>query len=227
MSTTERAERRRSGKQSPAEPRSWEDVNQRLAYLGELERQIQALRDRFEQKVAVLQQQLLEASQPLAVERERLQDQIERFYWAHRREVLAEGRKSVELPFGRLGSRLSRSLVVEDAAAAQQWLEAQGLGCFLRTRTEIDREAVRATFLSTNGSGNGQSSAVLACPMIHLQETEQFWYEVKSGGLGGNHQTGREGATSNNSRGRFREATPGNASARAIREGGIHDRVIQ
>jgi len=227
MSTTERTRRGRSGKQTPAEPRSWDEVNQRLAYLGEMERQIRALRDQFEQKVAVLKQQWIEASQPVESERKRLQDQIERFYWAHRREVLAEGRKSVELPFGRLGSRLSRSVVVEDAAAAQQWLEAQGLDRFLRARTEIDREADRATFLSTNGSGNGQSSAVLACPMIHLQETEQFWYEVKSGGLGANHQTGREGATSNNSRGRVREATPGNASARAIREGGCHDRVIQ
>src|ERR1035437_4605633 len=50
-----------SAKRSPEELRSWEQVNQRLASLGEAERQIRSLRDQFEQNVAVLKQQWLEA----------------------------------------------------------------------------------------------------------------------------------------------------------------------
>ncbi|MBI4465147.1 MAG: host-nuclease inhibitor Gam family protein [Acidobacteria bacterium] len=157
MSATEHTRRGRSGKQSPAEPRSWEEVNQRLAYLGEMERQIRALRDQFEQKVAVLKQQWIEASQPVESERERMQDQIERFYWAHRDEVLAAGRKSVELPFGRLGTRRSRSLLVEDSATVQRWLAANGLDRYLRTRTEIDREALRSALLAEDASANGEA----------------------------------------------------------------------
>ncbi len=89
MNITEQGKRARSGKDFPAEPRSWEEINQRLACLGEAERQIRALRDQFEQKVAVLKQEWLEASQPVTLEQERLEDQIERFYWARRDEVLA------------------------------------------------------------------------------------------------------------------------------------------
>lgn len=177
MSRAKRSGRGRSGKQSPAEPRNWEEVNQRLAYLGEAERQIRALRDQFQQKVAVLQQQWLEASQPVERERESLQHQIERFYWAHRAEVLVAGRKSVELAFGRLGSRRSRSVVVEDAAAAEQWLAAHGFQRYLRSRTEIDREALRSTLLAGNGAG-GEAAALLACPAVRLRDAEEFWYEV-------------------------------------------------
>lgn len=170
-----RSTRRRSGKLSSPEPRTWDDVNQRLGYLGEVDRQLRVLRDDFEQKVAVLKQQWLEASRPLEKERDRVQRQIERFYWAHREELLAQGRKSVELAFGRLGARLSRSVVVEDAALAQQWLEAHGLEHFLRTRTEVDREAIRSTLLAASGFGTAVSHALMACPAIRFEETEQFW----------------------------------------------------
>jgi phage host-nuclease inhibitor protein Gam len=175
---TGRTTRRRSGAHSAPEPRTWEEVNERLGYLGEVERQFRALRDEFEQKVAVLKQQWLEASRPVERERDRIQEQIERFFWSRRDELAAEGRKSVELAFGRLGSRLSRSVVVEDAGLAQQWLEAHGLERFLRTRTEVDREAIRSTLLAAAGFGTAESHALLACPAIHFQETEQFWYAL-------------------------------------------------
>ena len=115
-----------SAKRSPEELRSWEQVNQRLASLGEAERQIRSLRDQFEQKVAVLKQQWLEGSHPVLRDKEKIECQIERFFWAHRDEVLACGRKSVDLVFGRLGSRHSRSVVVRDAAAAMEWLRDNG-----------------------------------------------------------------------------------------------------
>ena len=78
-----------SAKPSPEDLRSWEQVNQRLASLGEAERQIRSLQDQFEQKVAVLKQQWLEASHPVVRDKEKIEGQIERFYWAHRDEVLA------------------------------------------------------------------------------------------------------------------------------------------
>lgn len=170
--------RTKSAKSSPTQPRSWEDINQRLGYLGEMERQIRALRDQFDQKVAVLKHQWLEASQPVVVEKEKLEEQMECFYWAHRDEVLAQGRKSVELAFGRLGSRRSRSLSVENAAAALQWLSHHGFDRYLRVRNEIDREALRSALLSGNGDGKEASAELLRCPGIRLRDEEEFWYEA-------------------------------------------------
>src|SRR5690242_7080727 len=84
----------RSRKGSAPQPRSWEDVDQRLGYLGEAERQLESLRTEFEEKVAVLKQQWVEASQPIAREKRKIAEQIECFYWAHRDEVLQQGKKS-------------------------------------------------------------------------------------------------------------------------------------
>jgi len=164
------------------EPRDWEEVNERLACLGEIERQLRALRDKFQVKVAVLKQQSIEASHPLEQEKEKLERQIERFYWAHRAGVPTPGRKSVELAFGRLGARRSQSLVVEDARAAGQWLAANGLNRFLRHRTELDREALRSALLAPIGLGSGPGDTASAqlpnCPGISLRQREEFWYEV-------------------------------------------------
>ena len=113
-------------------------------------RAVELLRAVGERLVAVLKQQLLEASQPVSFERKKIQDEIERFYWAHREEVLAAGRKSVDLAFGRLGSRSSRGVLVKDATAAQQWLAANGLKQYLRVRTELDRESLRSAMLGGN-----------------------------------------------------------------------------
>lgn len=222
MSTGERRRRGQSGKGSPAGPRSWEEINQRLACLGEVERQIRALRDQFEQKVAVLKQQWLESNEPVASERKKLEKEIERFYWAHRDEVLAGGRKSVELAFGKMGSRSSCSLVVDDAAAAEQWLSINGLGRYLRLRTEIDREALRSVLLGGSGSGNGAYAELLACPGIHLREKEEFWYEVDRTGSGATARVGAGAETetgNNGSRGgelyeTKRSATAGTLSSK-------------
>jgi phage host-nuclease inhibitor protein Gam len=180
MTKTERSGRGESGKRGLGEPRSWEEVNQRLSWLGELERQLRWLRDQFEQKVAVLKQQWLEASQGVAGEKQRLERQVECFYWAHRDEVLASGRKSVELAFGQLGSRHSRSLVVEDAAAAQKWLAAHGLERYLRVRTEIDREAIRSALLAGPSSHDPSAAELLGCPGLRLREGDEFWYRVET-----------------------------------------------
>lgn len=172
---TMRTKRSRPRANASPDLQTWDGVNERLGLLGEIDRQLRVLRDEFEQKVAVLKQQWLEASRPIEKERDRVQGQIERFYWTHCEELRAQGRKSVELAFGRLGTRLSRSVVVEDAALAQQWLEAHGLERFLRTRTEVDREAIRSTLLAASGFGDSVSHALMACPAIHFEESEQFW----------------------------------------------------
>lgn len=235
---TGRTARRRSGALSAPDPRSWDDVNQRLGYLGEVERQLRALRDQFEEKVAVLKQQWLEASRPLETERDRVHDQIERFYWARRDELVAEGRKSVDLAFGRVGSRLSRSVVVEDVALAQQWLEAHGLDRFLRTRTEVDREAIRSTLLSATGFGTSVSHALLACPAIRFQETEQFWYALNQTPNPGAPSARRDGrrvqsqadsdaGASNSSGKRARNLDRSHVFPAAHSGGGCHDRAIQ
>src|SRR5512146_2508232 len=110
-----------SEKRSPEELCTWEQVDQRLASLGEAARQFRSLQDHFGQKMAVLKQQWLAACHPLLRDKEKIECQIERFYWAHRDEVLDRGRKSVELVFGRLGTRHTSSVVVHDAAAAMEW----------------------------------------------------------------------------------------------------------
>jgi phage host-nuclease inhibitor protein Gam len=168
----------RSRKNPVAQPRTWEEVDQRLGYIGEAERQLESLRTEFDQKVAVLKQQFVEASQPITREKRKIAEQIECFYWAHRDEVLQQGKKSVELAFGRVGSRRSRSVSVEDAAAAQQWLARHGLSDYLRVRTELDREALRAALLGSNEIAAQTPSDLLACPGIRLRDEEEFWFDA-------------------------------------------------
>ena len=237
-SPSTRTQRRRSGAQAPADPKDWDDVDQRLGYLGEVVRQLRVLRDEFEQKVAVLKQQWLESSRSLSQECTRLQDQIERFYWAHREEVLAQGRKSVELSFGRLGTRHSRSVVIEDATVARLWLEAHGLERFLRTRTEVNREAIRSTLLTSGGIGASVSHALLACPAIRLEESEQFWYTLlqspaqsappQSTNLGCyslQTATGSQASRSRRKRPRSLNSIP--VLPEATAPGGSHDQAVQ
>ena len=237
VNPTGRAARRRSGSLSAPDPRTWEEVNQRLGYLGEVERQLRALRDEFEQKVAVLKQQWLEASRPVEKERDRVQDQIERFYWSRRDDLVCEGRKSVDLAFGRVGSRLSRSVVVEDASLAQQWQEAHGLERFLRTRTEVDRDAIRSTLLAATGFGTSASHALLACPAIRFQETEQFWYALHETPASSEPQARRNasrtepqtesGAAASNSNGRrVRNLDRSHVLPAASSRGGTNDRAV-
>ncbi|MBI4459668.1 MAG: host-nuclease inhibitor Gam family protein [Acidobacteria bacterium] len=178
MTETSEIKRSRSGRNFPREPRNWEEVNQRLAYLAEAERQIRARNDDFQRRVTVMKQQCLENNRPLERDREMLQAQIERYYWAHRDELLASGRKTLELTFGRLGSRLSRSVVVDDEEAVLQWLSAHGLRRFLRTHTQMDREAIRSVLLTPSDEQPEDIRALSICPLIRLRESEQFWYEA-------------------------------------------------
>jgi len=163
---------------SDGQPRNWDDINRRLARLGHIEQQAESLQARLDRKVAELKERTLEASRELEREREKLRNEVECFYWAHREEVLADGRKSIELPFGRLGSRSSRRVVVDHPAAAQQWLAANGLEQFLRIRTELDREALRSVLLAGSGNGNGTFAKLVCCPGVHLCEKQEFWCEA-------------------------------------------------
>lgn len=174
-----RSEKRTSHavKRSPEILHCWKQVNQRLASLGEAERKIRALTDQFRQKVAVLKEQWLEASDPVERDREKFASQIERFYWAHRDEMQACGHKSVDLVFGRLGSRRFCSVVVLDAAAATEWLRKNGFNRYLRTHIEIDREALRSDLVRDNDDAT-DVNALLRCPDLRLQVDEEFWYQV-------------------------------------------------
>jgi phage host-nuclease inhibitor protein Gam len=174
----------KSAKRSPEELRTWEQVDQRLASLGEAARQIRSLQDQFGQKMAVLKQQWLEACHPLLRDKEKIECQIERFYWAHRDEVLARGRKSVDLVFGRLGSRHRCCVVVRDAAAAMEWLRDNGLERYLHTRTVLDREALRSALAGTSGGAAATDGKDLVrCPNIHLHVADEFWYAVEDSRL--------------------------------------------
>ncbi len=237
-SPTTRTKRRRYGAHAPPDPKDWDDVNQRLGYLGEVDRQLRVLRDDFEQRIAVLKQQWLESSRSLTQERNRLQDQIERFYWAHREELLAQGRKSVELSFGRLGARLSRSVVIEDATLARLWLEAHGLERFLRTRTEVDREAIRSTLLTSGGFGTSVSHALMACPAIRLEESEQFWCTLRqspaesvppqsAGHCRRSLQTGTDSHASSSRKKRLRSLNSIPVLPESVARGGSHDQAVQ
>lgn len=195
MRSNSEGRKTKSGKISEY-PGDWEDVNQRLAFLGEMDRQLRALRDQYEQKVAVLKQQWVEASRPLEEEKGRLEQQIECYYWAHRDEVLASGRKSIDLSFGKLGSRRSRGLVVEDSAVAQAWLRDRGQLKFLRMRTELDREALRTVLLGDSEQSITEAAELEGCPGVGVRESEEFWYEVeraKRGAMSAVESRGKRG----------------------------------
>jgi phage host-nuclease inhibitor protein Gam len=167
----------------------WGEADAALAELGGVERQLAAVEDRRRQATAWVEAEAAQAARSLRRRRARLCSSLERFcrerYPALSR-LDGHSLRSRRLLFGRVGFRASQALVVVEEAAALRALSNWRAGQqFLRVRTELDREALRAFLLASDEAGNGTRTGLdaqvrrrLRRAGIELMQREKWFYEV-------------------------------------------------
>ncbi len=162
----------------------WAEADAALAELGQLERRLEGIEQRRSAEVAQAEQRATEERQRLEAERARLAGALEGFCrrrGPELRRLNGHTRRSRRLLFGRVGYRASQAVVVRSETSALRALAGWGAGQqFLRTRTELDREALRR-FLTGRQSKEipGRSlEGRLRRAGIELERRDIWFYEV-------------------------------------------------
>jgi phage host-nuclease inhibitor protein Gam len=103
---------------------TWADADRSLREIGQSNADIEHMEAEFNEAVSQLKEQLTEQVKSEHANRERLERLVKEFVEEHKAEL--EG-KSRELNFGRVGFRLSTSIVVKNAKAILSLLHHQGV----------------------------------------------------------------------------------------------------
>lgn len=126
-------------------PASLAEAGISLFRIGTLDRSIAAIEGDLAEKIARLRKQADAKSAPLRVERADLADGLELFADANREAILQKNRKSVRIPAGLLGWRVTPTKVEIARGAAAKVLAAikkLKLTQYIRTKESIDKEAL-------------------------------------------------------------------------------------
>lgn len=163
----------------------WGQADAALAELGRLRARLERLEERRAAAVAHAAAAAAEAGREWAARQRRLEAALERFCRSRKAGELARvnghSRRSRRLVFGRVGYRRSQGVVVKSEAAALKALAHWRAGqCFLRLRTELDREAL-GRFLR-NGAETGRDFAFVARRLrragVGLLTRDLWFYEL-------------------------------------------------
>lgn len=148
-----------------------EQANVMLAEIAERQRGIDLIKAGLNEKIDGLKTQAEAECAPLLQEMEEREQALARFAEAHK-ESLFNKPKSRELSFGELGFRSSTSTVLLNRkwnwGMVVEALKQKRLGKYIRTKQEVDKEAVRAL-----------SEKKLAAVGLKVKEVDAFFYEVK------------------------------------------------
>ncbi len=128
-------------------PTSLAEVNYILDKIGRWQRQIEWVTMNLEAKVAKLREEASVEASPYEKEIKQLTASLLAYATAHRSTLLASGKKSVVLPGGELGWRMSPPKVTfgrGGAEKAKETIERLGLSQYLRTIVEPNKEALLA-----------------------------------------------------------------------------------
>ena len=151
--------------------RSLDECNEALHDLGRLDLRIEAVEARCDKKILEAKSLAAAASgldraRKLAVEAE-----LEMYYREHLDELEAGGRKTVEIPVGRMGRRRSSELKPQTkkkwADVIEEIKDWEFQDRFLRVTESVDKDAIRA-----------QPERVIGDLGCRLVTKETWWYEV-------------------------------------------------
>lgn len=164
--------------------RSWAEADSALAELGKLERARTKLAAQRVRAVARIERQ----AERLEARAARLARGLEVFCRAQaveaagqngeRTTLLAAGRRSRRLVFGRVGfHRVHRLAVGNEERAVAALRRSRLAGKFLRVEAQLDRDALTRALLAarTNGAAAGRR---LARAGIHLETRDAWFYEL-------------------------------------------------
>lgn len=145
-------------------PKTRSDAERLLAEIGDHQRELSDLEIQMNQEIEEIKEHFNKHAKPL---NEKIEQKFEGLHvWAeaHRDELCQGGRKSVELATGRIAWRLTpKKVSLSNTAKVLESLKKLGLSRFIRTKEEVDKDAVLA-----------DPDAVEGIKGISLSQREEF-----------------------------------------------------
>lgn len=144
---------------------SWDDVDQCLAEIGEIDRELGLIEAGQQEAIDKIKAATKATAEPLQAKKAGLEAQIQQYAEANRGEFAKV--KTRVLTFGAVGFRLSTKVVIKRVADTLQALKDLGLKACIRTKEEVDKEAMKNLPLET-----------LAAVGATLKTEDAFGYEI-------------------------------------------------
>ena len=121
---------------------SWDEVDNRLRRLGELQIQKSKLEGNLQTKINELKADYTTQSTIIANEAKQIETDITRFCDAHKDEFL--NKRNKKLNFGVVAYRLSEKVIFSSVDAVIKSIKALNLEFVLRIKEEIDKEKIKS-----------------------------------------------------------------------------------
>lgn len=144
--------------------RSWEEVNEHLRAIGEIELEVEAINAELTRRVNELKAQADEQAQPLLARKKRLEGEVEEFVRARVGELSG---KSRQLTFGKVGFRTVSSLVLRNVNRMIEALKARGMLECISLKETVNKTALER-----------YSDETLQAVGARRVSKEQFYIEV-------------------------------------------------
>lgn len=145
---------------------SYQDVDSVLRKIGELDRKLDNIETATNEAIDKAKQAARQSAEPLKATKASLERQLKEFCESRKLDF-AEVRAR-ELTFGVVGFRKSTSVVIKAVADTLAALKALGLSQCIRTKEEVDKEAMRDL-----------SEETLSQVGASLKVVDAFGYEIK------------------------------------------------
>lgn len=145
---------------------SWDDVDRCLAEIGRIDRELGLIEAGQQESIDQIKAVSKRAAEPLQAKKLGLELAMKDYAEANRAEFAKT--KSRELTFGTISFRLSTSVVIKRVADTLQALKDLGLAHCIRTKEELDKDAMRNLPLETLHNVGAS-----------LRQVDAFGYEVK------------------------------------------------
>lgn len=146
--------------------KSWEEVDGTLKQIREAEIELSKIAADAERCMIDIRQNAEEMAQPYKDQIKRMELQLKEFAVTNKADLTG---KTMEMPFGRVGFRMSTKLVLPKAVETViSQLRKNGMGDCITTKESVNKEILKTydenTILAVGGS---------------LKKEDTFWYETK------------------------------------------------
>lgn len=159
--------------------RNWQDFDQMLRDIALIDISVAAAATTRNDAMIAAETTYNTATAPLLAKRAALGDELEAFYLKHRKEVEADGKRSIELSFGKAGMRKGNPRLsclkgwkwerVIEAIKARFARNRDRLDQLITTKESINKDAVKSA---------GFDADELAAIGCKIRQDDEFYFEV-------------------------------------------------
>jgi phage host-nuclease inhibitor protein Gam len=158
--------------------RNWKDFNLMLREIALIDVGVSAAAAERNEAMITAETTYNTATAPLLAKRAALGDELERFYRAHRKEVETDGKRSIELDFGRAGMRKGNPTL----SCLKGWKWDRVLDVikkrFSRNPDRIDQLVITKESVNKDGvKSAGFSEDELAEIGVKIKQADEFFFE--------------------------------------------------